>query len=76
MVIYVEMFRIAINMLFVWLFSRELACHREGPGLIPSQDMSKQNGVKVKNTYLKELSNVKKNFTRGNSSGAPKIKCE
>ncbi len=34
------MFGIAINKLFEWLFSRVLSSHCEGPGLIPSQDMS------------------------------------
>ncbi len=34
------MFRIAINKLFEWLFSRVLASHCGGPGLIPGQDMS------------------------------------
>jgi hypothetical protein len=35
-----QMFRIAINKLSGWLFSRVLASHVGGPGLIPGQDMS------------------------------------
>ena len=34
------MFRIAINKLPGWLFSRVLASHAGGPGLIPGRDMS------------------------------------
>jgi hypothetical protein len=42
------MFGIAINKLFEWLFSRVLSSHCEGPGLIPSQDISVL-GTLVKN---------------------------
>ena len=34
------MFRIAINKLFYWLFSRVLTAHRGGLGSIPGRDMS------------------------------------
>jgi hypothetical protein len=34
------MFRIVIKKLFEWLFSRVLASHSGGPGLIPGRDIS------------------------------------
>jgi hypothetical protein len=34
------MFRIAVNKLFEWLFSRVLTSHHTGPGSIPGREMS------------------------------------
>ncbi len=34
------MLQIAINKLFEWLFSRVLASHRGGPGLVPYMSVS------------------------------------
>ncbi len=49
------MFRIAINKLFEWLFSRVLASHRGGPCSIPGQDMSVY--FRTEMTLVKSLHN-------------------
>jgi hypothetical protein len=50
------MFRIAINQLFEWLFSRVLASRQGGLGLIPGQNMSFSDlQVRMEMTLFKSL---------------------